>query len=80
MNSFLNLDTIKSCGLITYEDSRRDLTKCFHMTTRISLSVDLFMFYFIFILYSYRILSRNLAGHECTVSCTAIFMTETYLQ
>jgi hypothetical protein len=37
------------------------------------------MFYFIFILHSYRILSRSLAGHECSVNGSAMYMTETYL-
>ena len=39
----------------------------------------LLMFYFIFILHSYRILSRSLAGHECSVNGSAMYMTETYL-
>ena len=31
-NSFLNLDTLKSCDLIKYKDNRRDLAKSFKMS------------------------------------------------
>ena len=32
-NSYLNLNTIKSCALTGYNDSRRDLSKCLKTTT-----------------------------------------------
>ena len=91
INSFLNLDTVVAHNqsifrrALDYEDFSiswnvdgkwRRLKD--HPVVGFWLCV-LLMFYFIFILHSHRILSRNLAGHECSVNGSAMYMTETYL-